>query len=96
VPRLSVLLPVREAAASLDACLDSLVAQTLADHEVVAVDDGSRDGSGELLRARARSDPRLRGPLHLAAVGQPGARERIRAVAARLGLVEGADLVAVA
>jgi hypothetical protein len=60
VPRLSVLLPVRDAAASLDACLDSLAAQTLADHEVVAVDDGSRDGSGELLRARARSDPRLR------------------------------------
>jgi hypothetical protein len=38
----------------------------------------------------------LRGPLHLAAVGQPGARERIRGEAARLGLVEGADLVAVA
>ena len=38
----------------------------------------------------------LRGPLHLAAVGQPGARERIRTAAARLGLVEGADLVAVA
>jgi hypothetical protein len=38
----------------------------------------------------------LRGPLHLAAVGQPGARERIRAEAARLGLVEGADFVAVA
>jgi glycosyltransferase involved in cell wall biosynthesis len=55
-----VLLPVRDAAATLDACLDSLAAQTLADHEVVAVDDGSRDGSSELLRARARSDPRLR------------------------------------
>lgn len=38
----------------------------------------------------------LRGPLHLAAVGQPGARERIRAEARRYGLVEGADLVAVA
>ena len=60
MPRLSVLLPVRDAAATLGACLDSLAAQTLADHEVVAVDDGSRDGSGELLRARARSDARLR------------------------------------
>jgi len=60
VPRVSVLLPVRDAAASLGACLDSLAAQTLADHEVVAVDDGSRDGSGELLRARSRSDARLR------------------------------------
>jgi cellulose synthase/poly-beta-1,6-N-acetylglucosamine synthase-like glycosyltransferase len=60
VPRVSVLLPVRDAAATLGDCLDSLAAQTLADHEVVAVDDGSRDGSGDLLRARARADPRLR------------------------------------
>jgi glycosyltransferase involved in cell wall biosynthesis len=55
-----VLLPVRDARPTLAACLDSLAAQTLADHEVVAVDDGSRDGSAELLRARARADPRLR------------------------------------
>jgi hypothetical protein len=39
---------------------------------------------------------RLRGPLHLAAVGQPGARARIRGEASRLGLEEGVDLVAVA
>jgi glycosyltransferase involved in cell wall biosynthesis len=55
-----VLLPVRDGRETLDACLDSLAAQTLADHEVVAVDDGSRDGSGEVLLARARVDPRLR------------------------------------
>lgn len=60
MPRVSVLLPVRDAIATLGACLDSLAAQTLADHEVIAVDDGSRDGSGELLLARARLDPRLR------------------------------------
>lgn len=34
--------------------------------------------------------------LHLAAVGQPGARQRIREAAAALGLVDGRDLVAVA
>ena len=55
-----MLLPVRDAAATLGACLDSLAAQDLHDHEVVAVDDGSRDASGDLLLARARSDPRLR------------------------------------
>jgi hypothetical protein len=60
VPRVSVLLPVRDAAPWLDECLDSLAAQTLEDHEVVAVDDGSRDGSGERLAARARGDRRLR------------------------------------
>ncbi len=60
MPRVSVLLPVRDASPTLDACLDSLAVQTLADHEVVVVDDGSRDGSGEILKARARSDPRVR------------------------------------
>jgi glycosyltransferase involved in cell wall biosynthesis len=59
-PRVSVLLPVRDADATLDACLDSLAAQTLADHEVIAVDDGSEDSSAERLRERARADARLR------------------------------------
>ncbi len=39
---------------------------------------------------------RLRGPLHLLAVGQPGARARMRALARRRGLAEGSDFVAVA
>jgi hypothetical protein len=38
----------------------------------------------------------IAGALHLAAVGQPGAREEIRRHAARLGLRDGADLIAVA
>ena len=38
----------------------------------------------------------IAGALHLAAVGQPGAREEIRRQAARLGLRDGADLIAVA
>jgi glycosyltransferase involved in cell wall biosynthesis len=51
---------VRDAAETLPACLNSLANQTLRDHEVVAVDDGSRDGSAELLEARTFRDPRLR------------------------------------
>ena len=58
-PRISVILPVRDSRATLGACLDSLAAQTLADHELVAVDDGSRDGSGEYLRERAAGDARI-------------------------------------
>ena len=58
--RVSVLLPVRDARATLGECLVSLSAQTLADHEVIAVDDGSQDGSGALLDEAARRDGRLR------------------------------------
>jgi len=59
-PVVSVLLPVRDARRTLPACLRSLGAQSLRDHEVVAVDDGSTDGGGEWLEACARRDPRLR------------------------------------
>ncbi|HET9317731.1 MAG TPA: glycosyltransferase family 2 protein, partial [Vicinamibacteria bacterium] len=58
--KVSVLLPVRDARETLDECLASLASQTLAEHEVVAVDDGSGDGSSERLREAARADPRLR------------------------------------
>ena len=59
-PRVAVLLPVWNAVATLAECLDSLAAQSLQDHEVLAVDDGSEDGSRELLLARAARDPRIR------------------------------------
>ncbi len=59
-PVVSILLPVRDAGAHLNSCLRSIERQTLHDFEVIAVDDGSCDGSGEALRARARSDRRYR------------------------------------
>ncbi len=60
MPRLSVLLPVRDAAPWLAASLRSLARQTMADFEVVAVDDGSTDATPAILAAHARRDPRLR------------------------------------
>jgi glycosyltransferase involved in cell wall biosynthesis len=51
---------VKDAAATLPECLASLRGQTLGDHEVVAVDDGSTDGSGVLLGRAAAEDPRVR------------------------------------
>jgi hypothetical protein len=51
---------VRNAAATLDRCLASLAAQSLHEHEVVAVDDGSTDESGRMLEDWARRDTRVR------------------------------------
>lgn len=58
-PAVSVLLPVRDAARTLESALRSLARQTFPDWECVAVDDGSRDASGTLLREAAARDPRI-------------------------------------
>jgi len=55
-----VLLPVRDAGPHLDACFASLERQTLSDFEVVAVDDGSSDGSSDRLDSWASARPWLR------------------------------------
>lgn len=60
VPALSILLPYRDAAATLPACLDSIAAQTCTDYEVLAVNDRSADASSALVRARAAVDARIR------------------------------------
>ena len=59
-PRVSVLLPVRDGLPHLAAAIASLEAQTLEDLEVVAVDDGSVDGTAEELAAWADRDERVR------------------------------------
>lgn len=71
-PRLSVLLPVRDARPWLASSLASLWRQTFADFEVIAVDDGSNDGSGEALEEAARREPRLH-VVRTAGAGLPSA-----------------------
>ena len=59
-PLLSVVVPFYGVEDYLAECLDSILAQTMTDFEVVAVDDGSRDGSIDIARAYADRDPRVR------------------------------------
>lgn len=64
-PRVSVLMPCFNAAGTLPAALASLAGQTLADFEIVAVDDGSSDATWDVLAEFAAREPRLR-PLRMA------------------------------
>jgi glycosyltransferase involved in cell wall biosynthesis len=57
MPRVSVIIPAHNAAAFIEQALASVQEQTYRDWEAVVVDDGSRDGTWELLQA---AGPRVR------------------------------------
>ncbi|QYJ03736.1 glycosyltransferase [Nocardioides panacisoli] len=72
-PQIGVVVPAYDVAAYLPACLDSLLAQTHRDLDVVVVDDGSPDDSGEIAEQYAARDERVR-VLHIDNRGLGGAR----------------------
>ena len=57
-PDISVIIPLYNKAAEIERCLHSVLKQTMPDFEIVVVNDGSTDGSPDLVRGF--SDPRLR------------------------------------
>ncbi|MDD2856532.1 MAG: glycosyltransferase, partial [Desulfuromonadaceae bacterium] len=59
-PTVSILMPVRNEEAYLQATLDSLYRQTFADWELTAVDDGSTDRAPLILANAAKMDRRIR------------------------------------
>jgi glycosyltransferase involved in cell wall biosynthesis len=65
-PDVTVIIPVYNTMPYLTACLQSMVDQTIGAHrmEVVAIDDGSTDGSGEELERFAADHPGLFTVLH--------------------------------
>jgi glycosyltransferase involved in cell wall biosynthesis len=67
-PKVSILLPVHNALGTLPEALQSLKNQTLADFELILVDDGSTDGCIEAASKQWGADPRLR----LLSVGRVG------------------------
>ncbi len=59
-PLISVIMAVYNSSAFLAEAVASVRAQTVPDWELIAVDDGSRDGSPELIQKMAAADPRIR------------------------------------
>ena len=60
MPRVSILMPVRDRVRFVEAAVRSVLTQSFADLELLVMDDGSSDGSADLADRLAAGDPRLR------------------------------------
>jgi len=72
-PKISVIIPVYRAEKYLRGCVDSILAQTFQDFELLLVDDGSPDQCGTVCDEYAAKDPRVQA-LHQANSGVTAAR----------------------
>lgn len=72
-PLVSIIIPVYKVEAYIRKCLDSIKAQTYTNFEVLLVDDGSPDSSGEICEEYAAQDARFR-VIHQENQGQSAAR----------------------
>lgn len=60
MPQISVIVPVYNAEKYLHRCIDSILAQTFSDFELLLIDDGSKDNSGRICDEYAAKDSRIR------------------------------------
>lgn len=58
--KVSIIIPVYNVAPFLDKCLSSCIDQTFQDIEIIVVNDGSRDGSSQIIAAYAAIDDRIK------------------------------------
>ena len=95
VPAISVIVPVYNVEGYLPACLDSLLAQTFDDFEIIVVDDGSTDSSAAIAERFAAAGPERIRVLHKPNGGLSDARNfgMDRSTGAYLSFVDADDLV---
>lgn len=60
MPKISVIVPVYNTEKYLHRCIDSILAQTFTDFELLLIDDGSKDNSGKICDEYAAKDSRVR------------------------------------
>lgn len=59
-PKISVIVPIYNAAPYVAKCIEGILSQTYRNIEVILIDDGSTDRSAEICQAFAQKDPRIR------------------------------------
>ena len=59
-PKISIIVPIYNAQKTIERCIDSILNQDFSDFELILIDDGSKDNSGEICDTYARKDQRVR------------------------------------
>lgn len=97
IPKVSIIVPVYKTQDTLERCIDSLIMQTLTDLEIILVDDGSPDSSGDLCDKLAIKDARIK-VIHKENGGLSSARNVAMDIACGeyIGFVDSDDYVDVA
>lgn len=60
MPKISIIIPIYNTGDYLSQCLDSVLAQTFKDFEIICINDGSTDNSAEILLKYAKLDQRIK------------------------------------
>lgn len=94
MPKVSIIVPVYNVAPYLRQCMDSLVGQTYRNLEIICVNDGSTDASGEILEQYAEADSRVLA-IHTENAGVASARNTAlsRAAGEYVTFVDGDDWI---
>lgn|SRR5574344_286807 len=58
--KLSIIIPIYNVEDTLDKCIESVISQSFTDYEMILVDDGSPDGSGDICNFWAENDKRIK------------------------------------
>lgn len=93
-PRISIIIPVYNVEKYLSRCIESILAQTLTDWELILVDDGSPDNSGAICDAYSSGDSRIK-VFHNKNCGANAARRygALQALGEWIMFVDGDDVV---
>lgn len=92
MPQLSIIVPVYNKGEFIGSCINSIIQQTFTDFELILVNDGSTDGSGEVCNKWSLKDARIK-VVHQANAGVSAARNKGISLASGqyIGFADGDD-----
>ena len=59
MPKVSIIVPIYNSEIHLSRCIDSILAQTYTDFEIIIVDDGSSDNTEETIKNKYSNYPNI-------------------------------------